>query len=60
MKSKKIDDSNKKMVRPSSNNSAEDTHPRLQHTSFMKTQRMVYGSTIETTHNEVEYMLSQY
>ena len=59
LKSKKLDDSIKKMVRPSSN-PAKDTHPRLQQTFFVKTQCMVYGSTIETPRNEVEYMLSQY
>ena len=44
LKTKKLNDSNKKMGRPSSN-PVEDTYPTLQ-TSFMKTQIMVYDSTI--------------
>ena len=36
----------------------EDSHPRLL-TNYMRTQPMVYDSSIETPRNEVEYMLSQ-
>ena len=37
----------------------EDSHPRLLITNYMRTQPMVYDSSIETPRNEVEYMLSQ-
>jgi hypothetical protein len=60
MKTEKLNDSKKKMGRPSSN-PIKDTYLRLQ-TSFMKTQiMMVYDdSTIETPRsNEVEYMFNQ-
>ena len=56
-KSDKGNDSNKKMGRPSGN-PIEDSHPRLL-TNYMKTQPMVYDSSIETPRNKVEYMLSQ-
>ena len=46
------------MGRPSGNNPMEDSHPRLL-TNYMRTQQMVYDSSIETPRNEVEYMLSQ-
>ena len=56
-KSEKGNDSNKKMGRPSGN-LMEDSHHRLL-TNYMRTQPMVYDSSIEIPRNEVEYMLSQ-
>ena len=60
LKTEKLNDSKKKMGRPTSSNPVKDTHFRLQ-TSFMKTKIMVYDdSTIETPRsNKVKYMLSQ-
>ena len=40
-----VDSSNKRVGRPS-NNSIEDSHPRLQ-PNFFKSQPMVYDTTIE-------------
>ena len=51
VKSEKGNDSNKKMGRPSGN-PMEDSHPRLL-TNYMRTQPMVYDSSIETPRNEV-------
>jgi hypothetical protein len=52
---KPVVDSSKRVGRPS-NNSIEDSHPRLQ-PNFFKSQPMVYDTTIEPPRIEFEYML---